>query len=194
MDPERQAQYHTTIRREATRLRRLVDDVLDFSRLERGETINLAVEPIELGSWADQVAGETLERCERAGIRLAVERSGLAGSASFDAEALRRAVGNLVDNALTHSGSETLELVLRLDGEALVIEVADEGCGLGLARPEDLFAPFAQGDSVDGAQGGSGLGLAIVRELSRAHGGDAVFVPQPVGTRIRLTLPAKPTT
>lgn len=113
----------------------------------------------------------------------------LPANALLDPGAVQRAVGNLIDNALTHSGSTQLELAASFDGANLVLDVADEGCGVPAQSQEALFDAFAQGESLNPAAGGTGLGLAIVRELARAHGGNARFVDSEVGARIRFTIP-----
>lgn len=194
--PARQADYHASIRREAARLGRLVDDVLDFSRLERGEAARLSIEETDLASFADQLETDCRERVSAAGAHLAVRRGALAPSASLDVNALHRCVLNLIENALRHSGSDQLELFIGASEGALHIEVADAGVGIPQADRERLFEPFEQGLHQNPAAGGAGLGLSIVRELSRAHGGDAAFVAtpreSPFRTRVRITLPLPP--
>ena len=190
--------YYASIRREASRLRRLVDDVLDFSRIERGEGTRLTVEEVDLPRLVGELEAEAGERVERAGGTLTVERGDLPPSAALDAEAVRRSVWNLVDNALAHSGSTDVHLASRLEDDRwLVLEVADRGRGIPPERREEVFRPFAQlgpdgsaGGSIGGSAGGTGLGLAIVREVARAHGGDATATAgsDGEGTLVRMRL------
>ena len=165
--------YHGLIRREAQRLRRLVDDVLDFARIERGQGARLKAEEIDLEAFAGDLEAEVRRRVEGEGAALDFRRNGLPEKMTADGEALRRAVLNLVDNALKHSGGRTVDLSLRTEAGELWIAVGDRGRGVPAERAEEVFTPFARLE-VDGeAAAGAGLGLAIVREIAQAHGGRA---------------------
>ncbi|MCP3914420.1 MAG: HAMP domain-containing histidine kinase [bacterium] len=114
-DPERivhaaREHYYGAIRREADRLRRLVDDVLDFSRIERGEHAKLCIEEVDLGRFLDDVAAQARDKVEASGVRFELERGEVRSTGALDPDAVRRAVWNLVDNALTHSGTEVVRL------------------------------------------------------------------------------------
>lgn len=169
-DPASLVRYHSNIRREAQRLRRLVSDVLDFSRLERGAGPRLEREEHDLGRWGNEVAEEALDRGARDGVAIELDVAGLRGErALFDADALRRVVINLVDNAVKYGGGE-VRFVARIDGDELELVVADRGVGIPIGEREVIFDPFHRLADGDGAAG-TGLGLAIVRALVEAHGG-----------------------
>jgi len=169
------ARYFASIRREADRLRRLVDDVLDFSRIERGAAPRLQAQDVALGPFLDELEAELGERVTGAGVQFRFERGELPPSAMLDAEAVRRAAWNLVDNALKHSGAEHVGIRVALRGEReLTIAVEDDGCGVPAAKREAIFRPFARLAESNGSTAGTGLGLAIVREVARAHGGSVV--------------------
>jgi signal transduction histidine kinase len=163
--------YHASIRREAGRLRRLVDDVLDFSRIERGKSIEVRAEDTALAGWIADLRSELSAWAERARVDLSIAVEPLPEHAAIDGESLRRAVLNLLDNALRHARSREIRFAARAEEGELVLVVADRGRGIPNARREDVFRPFVRLDEV-GAPG-AGLGLAIVREIARAHGGDA---------------------
>ena len=94
-------------------------------------------------------------------------------------DALERAVGNLLDNALRHSPpGGTVEVRL---GEHGVIEVLDRGPGFGEVPPTELFRPFVRGRNGPRHPEGAGLGLAIVHDTARLHGGEAFARPRPGG-------------
>jgi len=171
---EGRERYYGSIRREADRLRRLVDDVLDFSRIERGQGTKLHIEDVALGSYLEELRTAAAERVEAAGGELHLEAGELPASAPLDAESVRRAVLNLVDNALKHSESTDITLGAWMEGEhVLTLSVSDTGVGIAPGDREIIFRPFERLESGNHATGGSGLGLAIVSEVARAHGGDA---------------------
>ena len=185
---DRAREYHRRLRREAERLGRMVDDVLDFARIERGASLGVSREAVELGPLLAECAEELRRHCERAGIELRVEWGELPLEGMLDGNALRRMLWNLVENALHHSGSAIVELAAHGDGHRLTVEVTDRGRGIPPGKRQAIFQPHLQLDS--GSRAGSGLGLSIVRALARAHGGD-VRAEEPgegSGARFVLTL------
>ncbi len=99
---------------------------------------------------------------------------------AFARMALRRAVGNLVDNALRYAG-EPVEVAARSEGANVIIEVLDRGPGIPAGEAERLKQPFTRLDPARSGRGGAGLGLAIVERVARAHGGRLELVPRPGG-------------
>lgn len=162
--------YYAPMRRETQRLARLVDDVLDLSRLERGHGLRLCVEEVELERFAAELEREARERAESGGGSLACERAPVRGLAQLDRFALLRAVLNLVDNGLRHGGG-TLALALAVDEGGLRLALRDRGPGIAPRHRERIFEPFQRLDS-GSASPGTGLGLSIAREIARAHGGE----------------------
>ncbi len=163
------SRYHTLIRREALRLRRLVDDVLDFSRLERGKRIDIRREPLRVDPWLERACEELAEWAREHSLELGIERSATEAEAEIDAEALRRALLNLLDNARKHSGGTKVELAALREGRELVLRVRDHGRGISAEDRERVFEPFMRLSNGDAP--GAGLGLSIVREIAREHGG-----------------------
>jgi two-component system osmolarity sensor histidine kinase EnvZ len=109
---------------------------------------------------------------------------------AFARMALRRAISNLIDNALRYAG-EPVELGARAAGGRVVVEVLDRGPGIPEAEAERLKQPFTRLDPARSGRGGAGLGLAIVERVARTHGGRLELLPRPGGGLIaRLTLPA----
>jgi two-component system osmolarity sensor histidine kinase EnvZ len=102
--------------------------------------------------------------------------------------ALRRAITNLVDNALRYAGAP-VEIEARMDAGRVVVEVLDRGPGIPEAEAERLKQPFTRLDPARSGRGGAGLGLAIVERVARAHGGRLELVQRPGGGLIaRLSL------
>jgi two-component system osmolarity sensor histidine kinase EnvZ len=99
------------------------------------------------------------------------------------ADAVRRAVTNLVDNARRHG--RQIALAAAPLGRSVLITVDDDGVGIPPERRESVFRPFESG-----ASGGTGLGLTIARDIIRAHGGDISLEDSPLGgLRARIRLP-----
>jgi signal transduction histidine kinase len=191
-DESGRARYHALIRREALRLARLVDDVLDFSRLERGKPLDLQREPVDLAAlgreWREDCATWSAEH----GLALTFSTDELTGSATIDRDALRRVLFNLLDNARKHSGSRTLDVELAATGAEFCFSVTDHGRGIPAAQREHVFEPFARLAEGPDAAPGTGLGLAIAREIVHAHGGTitAREPAQGTGARFEVRVPA----
>jgi signal transduction histidine kinase len=184
------ARYFGLIRREAERLRRLVGDLLDASRLERGKSIELALEEVELADLGSRWGEELRAWSARTGFSLELALDGLRGRARLDADALARALVNLAENARRHSGADRARVEGAVDGASLVLAVEDRGRGVPPAERERVFERFARVER-PGAAPGTGLGLAIVREIAAGHGG-SVGLATPAGgagARFELRLP-----
>ncbi|MBO9557267.1 MAG: PAS domain S-box protein [Caulobacter sp.] len=173
----------------------LLDDVIDFSRIEAGrlDVTQEAVDPSEL---AASVARLLRGQAEHKGLELKVDAPDL-GLILTDPSRLRQALFNLVGNAVkfTLSGSVTLK-VRRLEGgdPRVAFEVIDTGVGIAAEAQARLFERFQQADaSTTRRFGGSGLGLAITRRLAQMMGGEVVFTSREgVGSTFLLTIAAPP--
>jgi signal transduction histidine kinase len=165
---------------DVARLRRLVDDLLEISRLDAGAE-SVHAEPVDLRA----LVGATVEARGWNG-RVRLDGDGL--SLTSDPRRLERIVGNLVDNALEHGGKEVAIRIGR-EGEAVAVEIADDGPGIPPEHLRHIFERFYKADEARSG-GGTGLGLAIARENARLLGGeiDVSSVPGE-GTRFTLRLP-----
>lgn len=153
----------------ATRLRRLLTDLLTASRLQSSK-LELNLEEVDAASVAEVAVATILRLHPDAEIILDSE-PGLVVSA--DADRLAQAVDNLVGNALRHGTPPVHVEVRRAGGDTVEIAVTDAGAGVPDEMRGRLFDRFATGRS----QGGTGLGLYIVRQLARSHGGEATYRP-----------------
>jgi signal transduction histidine kinase len=159
--------------RNGVRLLKLVNTLLDFSRIEAGRT-QAYFEPIDLAAFTAELASNFRSATERAGLRLKVNCLSLPESVYLDRDMWEKVILNLLSNAFkfTFDGSITVETRCSDDGERAEISVSDTGTGIPPAELPHLFDRFRR---VAGARGrsieGSGIGLALVRELVNVHGG-----------------------
>ena len=150
---------------------RLVGDVLDLARGLDGE----APAPLALPAFLHEVAARS-----SAPGRIVVASPDLTLQAA--PRSLRRALGNLLENALRHSGEGLVELQAQATPDGVRIEVLDRGPGIPPEQLEAVFQPFYRLDSARSpGTGGAGLGLAIVRQLARANGWQAGLHPRAGG-------------
>ena len=185
----------TMIERQVHHLIRLVDDLLDVSRITRGK-IELKRERVELAeivAKAIEMASPLIEQRQHT-LKVDVPRRGLAVEA--DAVRLSQVVANLLNNAAKYTEPHgLLTVAAEREGERVVLRVRDTGIGLSpeiLPRVFDLFVQEHQ--ALDRAQGGLGLGLAIVRVLVELHGGtvEAASAGHGRGSEFVVRLPALP--
>jgi len=160
-----------------------IDQFLDFARESSGEALQKTDLHALLGELAAQYHRRGVEiESELAAVRPLLLRP----------QALRRAVANLIDNALFYAGGqEALTLSLRPARNEIRIDVADRGPGIPQAEAERLKLPFTRLDAARGNASGAGLGLAIVERIARGHGGRLELLAREGGGLIaRITIPA----
>lgn len=162
-DPTRRSLLETA-HAEAERLQRLVQNLLEATRVTEG-TLRLRKE------WhvPEELVGATLARFSALGHDHAVEVHAADTLCLMDATLVELALGNLVDNALKYAPGTKLTLLAQVRDGACWFEVRDEGPGLGESDPSRLFEKFYRGEHNDAR--GSGLGLAICKAVADAHGG-----------------------
>ena len=189
-DPNKLRDYARRMSEEASRLGRVVSNVLGFSQLERG---NLSVEarPGDLGKALGELAERAQPALDRAGAVLDLDVP-TELRASFDRDALARIVGNLLDNAEKYSrgaDDRTIALAARELDTGVEITVSDHGPGVAVDARAKLFRPFTRGVTSDGPAG-LGLGLALSRSLAQAMGGDLEYRAGGTGAAFVLKLPS----
>ena len=175
---EARTRYLDVIVRESERLTRLVDNVLDFGRLERGRRkFNLEARDVnELLS----VAEAQRPRVEAAGLTLTVRPALVPVVRTFDSDAVGQVLVNLIDNAVKYAASgKTVEVSVGERGE---ITVADRGPGIAAKHRSRIFERFYRcDDSITAKSSGNGLGLSIASRLMTGMGGKLAFAPRTGG-------------
>ena len=177
--------------RNARRLLRLVNQILDVAKLEAG-AMHLAPRPLDLGPFTRGVVAAFAPVAERKGIRLTVETVETLRGA-FDADAVEKILTNLVSNAIkfTPSGG-TVDVALCQGGESARLEVRDSGPGIPPDQIAHVFERFYQVDeSTTRAQPGTGIGLSLVKELVELHGGTIIVESGNAGTTFTATIPPR---
>ena len=184
-----------TMTLQVERLGRLVDQLLDLSRLEAGavplERRAFAVEPL-LERVAEESALHTKGGDDR-NVRLSISVEPGDLEVDGDAERVHQVVANLLDNAIRHSpDGGVVSLDAHRRNGSVLIEVADQGPGIAEPDAHRVFERFYRADSARAsAQGGTGLGLAIARWIVDLHGGQIrVERNEPTGCRMVVSLPA----
>lgn len=180
-----------SIHEEALHLQRLVDELQDLALAEAGE-LQIDRRDVALDELLDRVVRAHRPRAEAAGVTLeALLTSGT--RASVDPGRIRQVIGNLLDNALRHTGTGG-RIVLELEDRegAVMIAVTDDGTGIAAEDLPHVFERLYRADrSRSRETGGSGLGLPIARELVRLHGGD-ITVESRAGEGARFVVELPP--
>ncbi|MEX1129054.1 MAG: HAMP domain-containing sensor histidine kinase [Vicinamibacterales bacterium] len=182
-------EFYRIITRESARLGRLVDQILSFARIERGE-LTYEMKEGDLAPLAAGVVEDYREWLEHAGFTVHVAIPESAPPVRFDPAAVSQALVNLLDNAAKYSGASR-EIAARLDVHAggVAIEVQDHGVGIAADEQVTIFERFYRSRSRTG-KGGYGLGLFMVRHIMDAHGGRVAVESAPgSGSCFRLEFP-----
>ncbi len=195
-DEAKQKEYLGTLHAEADRLHRLIDNVLDFARLEnRARPADKA--PARVADLLDQVGQTWRERCAADGRELVVVNTLPPDRVVVtDPHLLGQVVGNLIDNARKYARDAADSRIWLWakpgDGKHVVFEVEDRGPGVAPRERASVFRPFRRGAGADTTAGGAGLGLALARQWAAALGGRLAYRPADggVGACFRLELPA----
>lgn len=192
--PDKQHEYYCTIRKESERLTALINNILDFSRIEAGRK-----EYDFRATNLPELVRTTLEsyryQIEQHGFRFEEHIADDIPPVVVDREAIARSLLNLVNNAIKYSSDNRyLAVSLRRTNGSVKLEVVDHGIGISRDEQSKIFEKFYRvSDPLVHNTKGSGLGLCLVRHIAHAHGGDVSVESTPgKGSKFSLVLPVEP--
>jgi signal transduction histidine kinase len=195
-DPDLLSQGLDAIERNARLQTRLIDDLLDISRIVAGK-LHFEMEPVDLNKTVEAAVETVRDRAAARGVELTVEIPGLPVIVNGAPVRLQQIVWNLLSNAVKFTGRGGSVAVKVINNEhAAQVEVADTGVGISPEFLPQVFDPFRQADGLMTRQhGGLGLGLAIVRKLAEMHGGSVRCESKGIGhgSRFIFTMPTAAT-
>jgi signal transduction histidine kinase len=176
--------------RNSLRLLKLVNSLLDFSRIEEGR-MQAIYEPTDLGSLTSELASAFRSLIERGGLRLVVDCPKLSEPVYVDREKWEKVIFNLLSNAFKFTSHGKIKVALQEEDRHAVLTVRDTGVGIPEREIPHLFERFYRVESPLGrSYEGSGIGLALVKELVSMHGGTITVASRlGVGTTFTVRLP-----
>ncbi len=179
-DEQQRREYLDLIAGENERLRRIAENFLLFSRLERGHAA-LDLEPVPPHAVAARAVVPFAARLAAPGCSFTIEVPETLPEIRADHEALTQVLANLIDNALKYTGEKKrIALRAQKNGASLAFIVEDNGIGIAPDQRGEIFEPFHQVDQrLSRSREGAGLGLAIVQRIVKAHGGEITVAGEP---------------
>jgi PAS domain S-box-containing protein len=182
-----------TIERNARALTKLVEDVLDVSRIVSGK-MRLNVQPVNIGDVVSAAIDAVIPAADAKGVRIEMSIDPDAGVLNGDADRLQQVAWNLMSNAVKFTGrGGFVQVAVTRVASDVVILICDSGMGISPSFLPHLFERFRQADTGTRRPGGLGLGLNITKQLVELHGGviTAESAGEGKGATFRVTLPAE---
>lgn len=192
LDPDEKRKFLTYINRQAVKLGRLINDLLDLSRIEAGKGFAVKFEEGVVEDVIRRTAEEYADVSEKHVIRVDLPEAGTA--LRMDRDKMEQVFQNLLSNAVKFSpDGGVVEIRGRRIGDQYQVRVQDRGIGMTPVQIEKIFDKFYRANGADSALEGTGLGMAIVKHIIEAHGGDVRVESQPgAGTAVWIALPVQP--
>jgi signal transduction histidine kinase len=186
-DDDTRREFLTIIDEEADRLRELIDNLMDSSRLQAG-TLRMSFQPVRLDAFLKDVSLRAKSRDEKREIRLDLDTPELI--VPVDPARLAQVFDNLLSNAIKYAPGATISILLDRADDMAHIRVKDDGPGIAPEHLQNLFKRFYRVPGNDTTVRGTGLGLFICRQIVRAHGGKINVESEPGnGTAFDIYLP-----
>ena len=190
---ERQDKYYHVLLREGERLHRLVEDLLDFGRME-SKTMGYEMDILDAVVLVQKIVQEFNTEVSDLGYQVNLSDMKTPIMIQADPEALGRALWNLLDNAVKYSPDlKVISVELNRNENDLELSIRDQGLGIPQNEEEAIFDKFFRGDaSKQTHKGGTGIGLAMVKQIIEAHNGAISLVSEPdIGSTFTITLPVE---
>lgn len=191
VDPEKTDKYLGIVVSETERLTRLINNVLDFSRMENGKK-NYEMKDLDITAVIKDVLGSQRIRLEQNGFMVKLTCPDKALFVRADAEAIKQALINLFSNAEKYSeGTKEIEAEVSAGPKKVIIDVRDRGIGIRAADAKNIFNDFYRADDrLTAKVKGTGLGLTITRRIINDHSGEIVYLSREGGGSVfRIQLP-----
>jgi CheY-like chemotaxis protein len=178
------------VKRNGLRLRKLVNSLLDFSRIEAGR-VDARYQPTDLAAFTLDLVAEFRSAVEQAGLRLVARCAPLSEPVYVDREMWEKVVLNLLSNAFKFTLEGEIEVILAVEGSEVHLGVFDTGVGIDEHELPNIFDRFHRVTGTRArSQEGTGIGLALVRELVRLHGGTVSVTSRPgKGSSFTVSIP-----
>ena len=188
--PAEEKEKLSLIHSNGLRLLKLVNNLLDFSRIEAGR-VQAVYEPADLAVYTAELAGVFRSAIEKAGLKLKVDCPSLPEHVYIDKEMWEKIVLNLLSNAFKFTFEGEIAVSLQWCGDHVELDVKDTGIGIAPEAMPHLFERFHRIQGVKArTHEGTGIGLALVQELARLHGGAVQVVSEPgKGTTFTVSIP-----
>jgi signal transduction histidine kinase len=190
-DESRRRQYFDVLQKETSRLHKLVEDLLDFGRMDAGHR-QYRLEPVDFSELVRDGIHEYQNESNGNGHKIELTSDSSRLVVEADREALRRVVRNLLENAVKYSPDrETVWVETRCEERAAVLRVRDEGIGIPAGEHSRIFEKFVRGEAAKRACiKGTGIGLAMVKEIVLVHHGEVDLASEVGrGSTFRVRLP-----
>jgi len=193
--PERQQKYYSTILQQSERLSHLIDNILDFSKMEEGQKI-FRFETADIAPFVKVMVESFQKLTADDGFQISLSMKEPLPDVLFDREAMEQVIHNLMDNACKYSGdSKSVEVQLYPKGSKIAISIRDHGIGIRKEDHGKIFSRFYRaGEELTQAVKGSGIGLTIVKQIVEAHQGEVTVESSPgKGSTFNVILPVSQT-
>lgn len=189
--PERQQKYYNTILQQSERLSHLIDNILDFSKMEEGQKI-FRFEKADIIPVIKDIVESFQKHTADEGFHISLSIPEPLPDVVFDREAIEQVMHNLLDNACKYSGeSRNIEVHLLPKGSKILISVRDNGVGIRKEDQDKIFSRFYRaGEELTQTVKGSGIGLTIVKQIVEAHQGEITVESSPgKGSKFTIRIP-----
>ncbi|WP_298036295.1 PAS domain S-box protein [uncultured Desulfuromonas sp.] len=188
-EPRQRREFLSYIHGKGEELKRIIDDLLNLSRIESGRVLVLKRSPCDLAALLGEVILHHRKEAPRHDFQIEVPPSSLV--ANIDRGKMHQVLDNILGNAVKYSpAGGAVRVFLRREGSEAVVAVEDEGVGMTSDQVAKVFEKFYRADTSDSSIAGIGLGMTIVQGIVAAHGGRIwVESEQGEGTRVTFTLP-----